>query len=303
MSVHVGTAPDSWGVWFPEHPSQPPWQRFLDEVVEAGYDTIELGPFGYLPTTAERLEQELGSRGITLASGFLFRDFTTPDAFVEIRDELDRLVDLLAAAGAGYLVLINTTYTDLFTGAKLGPAELDPDTWRRMVATLHRTAEVAAAAGLRSVYHPHAETPVERPAQVERLLDDTEPDLIGLCLDTGHYAYRNGDVVDLIERRADRLGHLHLKNVDPAIRDRVETEGIPFAGAVGLGMFSDLKDGIIDFPAVQKALDAAGYAGWGIVEQDLFPTEPHKPLPIAKRNREYLRAIGMDTRTLTDTTP
>jgi inosose dehydratase len=293
MAVHVGTAPDSWGVWFPEHPQQTPWQRFLDEVAEAGYDAVELGPFGYLPTQPDRLAAELGARGLTLSGGMLFRDFTAPDAWRDIEPEFRKVSELLLTLGARYLVLINTPYTNLFTGEPIASPELRPDEWAAMVTALSEASEAARGVGLTPVYHPHAETVVEYEAQVERLLGDTDPGLLGLCLDIGHLAYRGADVPAFIRRHPDRIAYLHLKNVDAGIRERVERERIPFAEAVGMLMFSDLADGVVDFREVREALAEIGYDGWGIVEQDMFPTSFDRPLPIARRNREHLREIGI----------
>jgi inosose dehydratase len=292
MRVDVGTAPDSWGVWFPSHALQTPWQRFLDEAAEAGYDAIELGPYGYLPTSPERLEGELSARGLTLTGGFLFRDFTAPDAWRDIEPELRSLSELLLALGATYLVLINTPYTDLFTGDSIGPADLEPMVWARMIHTLSQAAEAARDRGLVPVFHPHAETNVEYQPQVERLLADTDPGLLSLCLDVGHIAYRGGDIPGLIRRYPDRIGYLHLKSVDMKIREQVQRERIPFAKAVEMGMFVDLALGTVDFHEILKALEAIDYEGWGIVEQDMFPTDFSRPLPIARRNRQFLREIG-----------
>ena len=103
-----------------------------------------------------------------------------------------------------------------------------------------------------------------------------------LCLDTGHFAY-GGDPVRLVRRHHHRIRYLHLKSVDPVVRAKVKAEKIPFVKAVGLGVFSDLSEGVVDFPALRDIPREVNYDGWATVEQDMYPAPFDKPLPIAKR--------------------
>lgn len=292
MSIHIGTAPDSWGVWFPSSEAQTPWRRFLDEVVEAGYDAIELGPLGYLPAEASVLRKELDARGLKLASAFLFGDLAGPGGAADFHDDVARLCDILVAMQARHLVLIPSLYTDLFTGEVQSSPVLDPDGWKRLGETCDEIGRFSAEAGIRAVFHPHAETVVEYADQVEHLLAVTEPSYVGLCLDTGHHAYRGGDAAEFARKHADRLDHLHLKSVDAGLARDVGERGTSFAEAVRLGVFCELDQGAVDMPALFATLGEIGYDGWAIVEQDMFPAPFDKPLPIARRNREYLRSIG-----------
>ncbi|MGI9146437.1 MAG: 2-keto-myo-inositol dehydratase, partial [Chloroflexota bacterium] len=108
MSIHVGTAPDSWGVWMPADPRQTPWQRFLDEVVEAEYPAIELGPFGYLPTDAQRLSDELARRTLELAGGTISGALSAPDGWQTMRGTAASICDVLEDLGARFLVLLDS---------------------------------------------------------------------------------------------------------------------------------------------------------------------------------------------------
>ncbi len=294
MNVTVGTAPDSWGVWFADEPRQTPWRRFLDEAREAGYDWIELGPLGYLPTDPDVLAPELDARSLKVSAGFIMRRIEAEDAPGLMRDDLDRLGPLLRTLGASYLVVIDDVYTDLFTGDAIDPGDLDDDAWGRLVDNLQAlAADARDRFGLQTVVHPHAETHVEYERQIERLLDDTDPALVGICLDTGHHAYRGGDPVAFLRRHADRIPYLHVKSIDPAMQRRVAAEGIPFALAVAQDMFVEPSQGAVDFPALLVALREIDYDGFAIVEQDMFPAPHDKPLPIARRTRSYLREIGL----------
>src|SRR5205823_10298740 len=135
----------------------------------------------------------------------------------------------------------------LFTGKPTRPARLDESAWKRLIETTHRVADIARDRfGLRVVFHPHAETHVEYEDQIEKLLEDTDPERVFLCLDTGHHAYRGGEPVRFLRKYHQRIPYLHLKSVDPEIQKKVEREGIPFATAVGMDMFCEPSRGVVD---------------------------------------------------------
>lgn len=294
MEVRIGTAPDSWGVWFPSDPLQTPWQRFLDEVAESGYRWIELGPYGYLPTDAATLRRELEARGLGLSGGTAIGSLHDPAELAPLREQLLRTAELTAALGGGFLVVIDEMYRDMRTGAQLSPPRLDPEGWRRLVETSNEFGRLLRERfGLTLVFHSHADSHVEYPEQLETFLDQTEPDLVAVCMDTGHYEYRGGDTVAFMREHAARTPYLHLKSVDPALRARVEAENVPFGPAVALGVFCEPARGSVDFPSLARLLSNLDYRGWGIVEQDMYPCDFDQPLPIAKRTRAYLREIGL----------
>jgi inosose dehydratase len=293
MNVKIGSAPDNWGVWFSSDPRQTPWKRFLDELVEAGYNATELGPYGYLPTDPAQLHEELRQRGISVTGTFAMADLADPAEWPELERQVLGAGELLASFGAKFLVLIDSLYTDEHTGQSLRPTRLDDDGWRRLIDTTHRVADIAQTKfGLQVVFHPHAETNVEYEDQIERFLADTEP-RVGLCFDTGHHAYRGGDPVRFMRQHFARIPYLHIKSVDRDIQTRVQGEHIPFSQAVGADMFCELQKGAVDFVAFRDVLQELNYQGWAIVEQDMYPAPFDKPLPIAKRNRAYLRELGL----------
>ncbi|MGC2172900.1 MAG: TIM barrel protein, partial [Candidatus Sulfotelmatobacter sp.] len=210
MNLKIGTAPDSWGVWFPDDPKQIPWERFLDEVVEAGYEWIELGPYGYLPTDIKKLQKELEKRHLKVSGTFAMCNLEERSAWPELERQVLGAGELLSTLGAKFIVLIDDTYSDLFSGKPTGPSELDDAAWGRLIATTQRVADIVRTKfGLTLVYHPHAETHVEYEEQIEKFLDQTDPARVSLCLDTGHHAYRGGDPVSFMRRHHDRIGYLH----------------------------------------------------------------------------------------------
>ena len=294
--IRLGTAPDSWGVWFADDPAQTPWSRFLDEVAEAGYEWIELGPYGYLPTDPARLRDELDRRGLRTSGQAVFA------ALHHGADGWDRvLADALAsarlvrAAGARHLVVLPTLYrTEDGTGGVLEAAELSPQQWSDLTGGATRLGRILAEElDVRLVFHPHADTHVGTQAEVERFLADTDPEWVSLCLDTGHISYCGGDNLQLLQRYPDRIGYVHLKQVDPAVTRRVAEEGISLAEAVRAGVMVEPPHGIPDFGPVVAALAGLDTDLFAIVEQDLYPVDFDVPLPIASRTRDYLGRLGL----------
>jgi inosose dehydratase len=139
------------------------------------------------------------------------------------------------------------------------------------------------------VFHHHAGTYIETPSEVERLLSITDPSLLGLCLDTGHYFYSGGDPVELAQKHASRIWHVHLKDVRGGVLDCVRKEKRGFLDAVANGVFCPLGEGDVDIVGVIKQLQAGAYDGWAVFEQDVDPTKPGiVPKASAAASRRYL---------------
>jgi len=293
VTFELGIGPDSWGVWFADDPRQPPAEQFLAEAKEAGYRTIEIGPYGYLPTDPAVLRTELRNIGLSVSGGFVFGDLHSPEAWDAIRAEVDRTASLLQALDAHHLVLIDAMYTDIFTGELIASPDLDEAQWASLASTSDRIGRyVADRYGLRVGFHPHAETPVEYEHQIRRYLELTDPDVVSLCLDTGHHAYCGGDVVEFMREHHARVTYLHIKSVNPSVMGEVQSKRLPFAMAVQQGAFTEPKYGVVDFVRFREVLDEIGFSGVGIVEQDMYPAPFDKPKPIAISTREYLQGLG-----------
>ncbi|MFI8517124.1 sugar phosphate isomerase/epimerase family protein [Streptomyces sp. NPDC085481] len=292
--IHIGSAPDSWGVWFPDDPLQVPWQRFLDEVSGAGYEWIELGPYGYLPTDPAVLAEETGRRGLKVSAATVFTGLHRgPDVWERTWAHVAENAALAQAMGARHLVVIPSFWRDDKTGEVLEDRTLTARQWRDLAGLTERLGqEVKERYGLRIVVHPHADTHIDTEENVTRFLDATDPEHVSLCLDTGHYAYCGGDSVKLIETYGERIGYLHLKQVDPRVLARVVADEVPFGPAVAQGVMCEPPSGVPAFEPVLAAAQALDVDLFAIVEQDMYPCEPDRPYPIAVRTRDFLRSCG-----------
>ncbi|MFJ9413988.1 sugar phosphate isomerase/epimerase family protein [Streptomyces sp. NPDC101227] len=292
--IRVGSAPDSWGVWFPDDERQVPWQRFLDEVAEAGYEWIELGPYGYLPTDPAVLRDEIARRALSVSAGTIFTSLHHgPEVWDKTWAHVTEVATLTRAMDAKHLVVIPSFWRDDKTAEELEPRELTPEQWKHLTTGMQRLGKrVRDEFGLDIVVHPHADTHIDTEEHVARFLDGTDSDLVNLCLDTGHYAYCGGDSVKLIRTYGERIGYLHLKQVDPDILADVVAKGTPFGPAVQQGVMCEPPLGVPALPPVLEAAQELDVDLFAIVEQDMYPCPPDQPFPIAERTRRFLRSCG-----------
>ena len=295
--LRLGSCPDSWGVWYADDPRQTPWQRFLDELAGVGYEWLELGPYGYLPTDHGRLADELASRNLRVSGGTMhgYSGLHRSGDFAEILEKTRPVAALTAALGAKDLVFVPVPgYRDDVTGAYLEPGQLDDDGWKTLVRSTNDLGKALAEEyGLRMQFHHHADSYVETRPQVDRLLAETDPRFVSLCLDTGHLAYGGGDAAELIADHPDRIGYLHIKQMDPAIVQKARAEDLAFGQAVAMGASCEPPAGIPDIPSVVRALNERGTDTFVIVEQDMYPVDFDVPMPIAQRTFHYLRGVGI----------
>jgi len=281
----------------------------LDELKETGYKGTELGDWDYMPTEPEQLHAELASRGVVMLGAFVPVALKDADAHKAGIAESLKIARLLAdvAEKGGYdqipfLALADDNGTDAVRTKNAGRTSpqmsLTDEQWKVFASGAEDIARaVKSQTGLRTVFHHHCAGFIERPDEVARLLEMTDADLLGLVLDTGHYTYGCGKndpkvALDAFELFAQRIWYVHFKDCQPQIADSAREEGWDYFEAVRQGVFCELGQGCVDFPAVLNSLKQHDYDGWIVVEQDVLPGMG-SPKESARRNREYLRAQGV----------
>jgi inosose dehydratase len=219
--------------------------------------------------------------------------------FDTIAAQTRRVASLTSEVGAHHLIFVPVPgYRDDNTGAYLAPAELDSAEWRTMIRSIDELGRMVwEEYGLALEFHPHADYYVETQQQTERFLEDTNPQYVSLCLDTGHLAYRRADVPALIREFPERIGYVHIKQMDPGIVDKAEDEDLAFGQAVAMGASCEPPHGLPDVPSVLDALQDVDADLFVVVEQDLYPVDFDVPMPIAKRTRAYLNSCGLESHT------
>lgn len=295
LAARLAGAPISWGIC-----EVPGWGHALpaDQVLAAmralGLRATELGPVGFLPAAPATAAATLHAHGLRLVAGFvpvvLHRAERLGAALAAVEDEVTRL----SAAGAEVVVIAAATGA----GDYERRPTLDERGWATLTDALPRVEERARAAGLRAVLHPHVGTMIEGPDEVERLLASTD---IALCLDTGHLAIGGVDPVELAARVPDRIGHVHLKDVDLGLAATVGPGGLAYLHAVRRGLYRPLGRGDVGIAAVVTALEEAGYAGWYVLEQDvsLASAEAVDPAVDVLTSIEFVREVERQLGTAT----
>ncbi len=297
MAIRIGNAPCSWGVEFAGDPRNPSWRSVLSECASAGYTGIELGPVGFMPEDPVELGEALDEYGLELIGGVVFRPFHDPDKWDEVMDGAIRTCKALQAHGARHFVLIDSISPRRApTAGRVAEAEqMDPAEWvayRDRLVTIARMG--AEDYGLIPELHPHAGGFMDFEPEVERLLYEVDPDLLKLCIDTGHCTYAGFDPVAFMKRHMERITYVHFKSTDPQIKAQAIANRTGFYDACGQGIFCNLSEGEVDFPAVRQVLLDSGYQGWCTIEQDCDPTLDPDPAGDARKNREYLESIGFN---------
>ena len=298
--MRIANAPVSWGALeFDTDLAPVGFGQVLDEIKESGYDGTELGDWGFMPTDPLELRGELAARELTLIGGFVPVPLAAPELFEGgQRKALETARLLVEAAGPQAVIVLSDDngrdpVRTLSAGRGTPEMGLSDAGWVSFAAGAERIARaVLFDTGLRTVFHHHSAGFVETPQEVERLMELTDPSLLGLCLDTGHYQFASGDPVEIIRHYEDRIWHIHFKDCHLGIAQDSRRHGWDYFESVHEGVFCELGRGEVDFPSVVGLLDAAGYNGWIVVEQDVLPGMG-SPLESAIRNREYLRSLGL----------
>lgn len=314
-SIRVANAPCSWGTiegFF----DTTPWNRMLDELAESGYRGTELGDLGFMPQDPAVLRAELDRRSLVMLGGFQGVPLRHPDAVARWRDRVLAVARLLAAVAneeeAGrrpYFILADETRGDPRRTALAGRvtdadglSATDMRTFADNATELARL--VMGETGIATLFHHHCAAFIETPHEVERLLDATDPDLLGLVFDTGHYTYGTGvadplgdagkgtSALDGLRRFWGRVPYVHLKDCHPSVAARSRSEGRDYSAAVGAGVFCELGKGSVDLEGVLAFLEVQGYQDWLTVEQDVLPGMG-TPRESAVRNRQALARLGL----------
>ena len=297
MTISIGNAPCSWGVEFAGDDRNPPWRQVLKECRETGYRGIELGPVGYMPEDPSILSEALDEHGLELIGGVVFRAFHDPDQWDDVMDGAVRTCKALTAHGAEHLVLIDSISPRRApTAGRAAEAEqMDQAEWtayRDRIATVARIG--AEEYGLVVGIHAHAAGFMDFEPELERLLGEVDESVLKICFDTGHHSYAGFDPVAFMQRHTGRISYMHFKDADPAVKADVIAKRTGFYDACAQGIFCNLGDGDVDFPAVRQTLLDAGFEGWCTVEQDCDPAGATSPVDDAKANRAYLQSIGFE---------
>jgi inosose dehydratase len=305
MKMTVANAPISYGAFeltVGIDPNVPNAEFVLDEVSDAGYAGIDLGPVGYLgggPMLAERL----ASRNLGLAGAYLEFPFSNPDQLEKLYPELDAMLDTFDA-------VVDTvpgprprpTIADASSDARrLLPGRshadpslgLDKEAWAAFAIGLAEVLTRCRDRGYEPTFHPETGTFVEATWEINKVLDISD---VGLCLETGHIFVCGGDPLEVLRSAPDRMNHVHLKDAVRSRMDGVIADNEPTPAIWSREVFCALGEGDVDLDGVLQELERINFEGWMVVEQDIFPQTSArfaKAVADQRTNRQFLSSRGI----------
>lgn len=304
--ISITTAPCCWGVDDVKNPHLPAWQKVLNEARSAGFDGLELGPYGYLPLDLGVVSDALNRLDLKVVAGTIFDDLVS----VSNRENLLRQTDEICALitrlpkprshpgqrfEAPYLTVMDWGHDvrDYAAGHSDRAPRLDDAAWQGMIDTIRAIATLARDKyGVRATIHPHAGGYIEFADELKKVVEDIPADLAGLCLDTGHMAYSGMDPVATLRTYWERVDYIHFKDIDPGIYGEVMGEHIRFFDACERGVMCPIGNGSIDYVSVRALLTELAYGGYITVEQERDPRNAGGILADLAASRAFLTGIG-----------
>ena len=298
--IKIANAPCSWVVLeFDLEGKAAGFGQVLDEISETGYQGSELGDWGFMPTNPSGLRNELDKRQLAMVGAFVpvfLKDRSKHNAGGEAAV---KTANLMADAGFkdAFIVLADDNGSVQQRTQNAGRVTtgmgLTTEEWKIFSEGANHVArQVKSRTGLRTVFHHHCAGYVETPAEIDQLMALTDPSLVGLVLDMGHYKFGGGDPLAALKKHKSRIWHIHFKDCQDEIAAQSREEGWDYFKSVGSGVFCELGKGSVDFPALVAELIIQKYDGWIVVEQDVLPGMGN-PRICAKRNREYIQSLGL----------
>jgi len=270
-----------------------PAGRLLREAASIGLTAMEAGPEEFLPQDPDEVRELLAEHNLGLVGGFVPAVLHDPQARQEGLDLVERRAEFFSEAGADTLVLAAMTGSETLDEV----VELDEAGWKELFENLARVDDICARYDLTAVLHSHFGTVVETDEQLWRFLEGSD---MGLCLDTGHLVIGSSDPLEVAEKAANRVKHVHLKDVDRKVAGLLGKREIGFKEACQREAFRPLGDGDIDVAQLLQLLGRSEYRGWYVLEQDIVvetePPEGEGPMDDVRKSLEFLETTLEDSR-------
>ena len=282
----IAGAPISWGVC-----EVPGWgyqltpEQVLAEMRDVGLSATEFGPDGFLPADPQAMADVLSAHHLTAVGGFVPVVMYRPDH--DPVPDIERLIPGFLAAHGGTMVLSADSGLDGYDSRPV----LDEAGWKTLLSNMDRVTALAAEHGIKAVLHPHVGTMIEKPDEVQRVLEGSA---ISLCLDTGHLLIGGTDPAELTRQAPERVAHTHLKDVDNSIAEKVRSGRLTYTDAVKEGMYRPLGTGDVNVESILKSLRENDYQGWYVLEQDTILTEAPTgdgPVRDVRTSADYVRSL------------
>lgn len=288
-NVKIGIAPIAWtNDDMPDLGAENTFEQCVSEMALAGYTGSEVG--NKYPKDPAALKKALDLRGLEICNQW-FSSFLLTRPYEEVEQEFRTQLSFLKALGAKVIGVSEQSYSvqgQLDTPVFGHKHVMNEEEWKLLTEGLNRLGKLAKEEyGITMTFHHHMGTVVQNDDEVERLLSQTDPEYVSLLYDSGHFAYAGYDPVEMVNKYANRIRHVHLKDIRPQLVEKVKDENLSFLDGVRLGAFTIPGDGCIDFASIFQSLDRSDYKGYMLVEAEQDPAKAN-PLEYALKARRYI---------------
>lgn len=287
--VKLGIAPIAWtNDDMPDLGSENTFEQCISEMALAGFTGCEVGN-KYPRDDIPALKKALSLRNMQICNAW-FSSFLLTKPYDEVEKDFTDHISFLKEMGAKVVGISEQSYSIQGTDKSVFKDKyiMNDDEWARLCDGVNRLGKVAKDMGIVLTYHHHMGTVVQTAAEIDRLMENTDPELFSLLYDSGHLAYCGEDYIGVLKKYANRVKHVHLKDIRPEVIDKVKKENLSFLEGVRLGTFTVPGDGAIDFGPIFDILADSGYEGYVLVEAEQDPAKAN-PFEYALKARAYIR--------------
>ena len=287
--VKLGIAPIAWtNDDMPDLGKENTFEQCVSEMALAGFTGSEVG--NKYPKDPEVLKKALELRGVEICNQW-FSSFLITKPFEEVEKEFRAQLAFLKAMGAKVIGASEQSYSvqgQLDTPIFGHKYEMNDQEWYTFCTGMNKLGKIAKEEyGIALTFHHHMGTVVQSLAEVDRMMENTDPEYVSLLFDTGHFTYCGEDPLEVVKKYVHRIKHVHLKDIRPEVVEQVKKENMSFLAGVRAGAFTIPGDGCINYDPIFKVLEEAGYEGYMVVEAEQDPAKAN-PLEYAIRARKFI---------------
>ena len=287
--VKLGIAPIAWtNDDMPDLGKENTFEQCVSEMALAGFTGSEVG--NKYPKDPEVLKKALELRGVEICNQW-FSSFLITKPFEEVEKEFRAQLTFLKAMGAKVIGASEQSYSvqgQMDTPVFGHKYEMNDEEWDTFCTGMNKLGKIAKEEyGIALTFHHHMGTVVQSLAEVDRMMENTDPEYVSLIFDTGHFTYCGEDPLEVVKKYVHRIKHVHLKDIRPEVVEQVKKENMSFLAGVRAGAFTIPGDGCINYDPIFKVLEDAGYEGYMVVEAEQDPAKAN-PLEYAIRARKFI---------------
>ena len=289
--VKLGIAPIAWtNDDMPDLGAENTFEQCISEMALAGFTGCEVG--NKYPRDTKVLKKALELRGMQICNAW-FSSFLITKPYEEVEKDFIEHITFLKEMGAKVVGISEQGHSIQGTDLSIFDDKyvMNDEEWDMLCTGINKLGKVAKDMGIALCFHHHMGTVVQTAAEIDRMMENTDPELFGLLFDTGHLAYCGEDYMTVLKKYAKRIRHVHLKDIRPDVVAKVKAEKMSFLQGVRAGAFTVPGDGVIDFKPVFDVLEETGYEGYVLVEAEQDPAIAN-PFEYALKARKYIAEVS-----------